>query len=133
MNSFFLVQLLVVMLGGAVGGTARHALTLAIEGRLGSGFPWGTVTVNVSGAAAIGVLAALLPVPTMLGAADGLLWPLLVVGVLGSYTTVSSFSLQTLVLARTGQPLAALANVAASTGLCLAAAFAGHALAGGAV
>ena len=53
-------------------------------------------------------------------------WLLLVTGLLGSYTTVSSFSLQTLALARAGEVRRATLNVIASFGLCLGAAFAGH-------
>jgi CrcB protein len=53
-------------------------------------------------------------------------WLLLVTGVLGSYTTVSSFSLQTLALARAGESGRAVLNVIASFGLCLSAALAGH-------
>lgn len=113
-----LTEIALVALGGALGGSARFALSGAVARRWGEAFPWGTLVVNVTGAALIGALAGLIaPGP---GAAPSL-WLLLVVGVLGSYTTVSSFSLQTMALARGGQIGAALANVAASVGLCLAA------------
>jgi CrcB protein len=72
--------------------------------------------VNLSGAAAIGVLWAMhraLPSDT---------WTFFATGVLGSYTTVSSFSLQTLALARDGQTRAAALHAAGSTAACLAAA-----------
>jgi CrcB protein len=114
-----MMPLVLVALGGAVGSVARVWLAGAITQRLGAGFPWGTLVVNATGALAIGVLAA-----TMRGAPEA--WLLLVVGILGSYTTVSSFSLQTLALARGGQPGLAACNVAASLGLCLGAAFAGQ-------
>jgi fluoride exporter len=77
--------------------------------------------VNVSGTLCIGGLAGVL----LLRAQDGIgtsLWAALVMGLLGSYTTVSSFSLQTLLLARSGEWRRALANVLLSLSLCLAAA-----------
>jgi fluoride exporter len=126
--------LLVIALGGFLGGLARYWLSGVVGRAVGESFPWGTMAVNVGGALCIGALSALLPV----GDADGLtvwLWVALVVGVLGSYTTVSSFSLQTLALLREGDARRAAANVILSVILCLGAAALGHvsvvALAGG--
>lgn len=113
-----MMPLVLVALGGAIGSVARVWLAGVITQWLGAGFPWGTLAVNATGALAIGVLAG-----AMRGAPEG--WLLLVIGVLGSYTTVSSFSLQTLALARGGQPGLAACNLLASLGLCLGAAFAG--------
>jgi len=118
-------QLFLVMLGSALGGMARFALSGLVGRRIGETFPWGTMAVNVSGAFAIGLVAALGPVK------GTVLWPLLVTGFLGSYTTVSSFSLQTLNLLHNGQILPALANIALSLGLCLLAAGLGLVLVGG--
>lgn len=112
-----------VALGGAIGAPLRFAVSGLVGRKFGETFPWGTMAVNVSGAFAIGVLAALLQ------AAEGrALWLLVITGVLGSYTTVSSFSLQTLMLAREGQLLRAGANAALSLALCLGAVTLGHAL-----
>lgn len=113
-----------VALGGALGSVARYACSTAAAGWLGAAFPWGTLLVNVTGSFAIGLLAALV-------AADGR--PLLgsdarafvLVGVLGGFTTFSSFSLETLALARTGAVGAAAFNVALSVVLCLAGAWLG--------
>lgn len=121
----FAVTLLLVAVGGAAGGVARHWVAGAVGRRFGEGFPYGTMAVNGSGAACIGALAGLL-------LADGnpeapALWTGLVVGVLGSYTTVSSFSLQTLALARNGRARLAALNVAGSVALCVGAAAAGYA------
>ena len=125
-----IIHLLAVFLGGAIGGMARFALTSFLDRVSGGRFPWGTLVVNVSGSALIGAIAALFLVEgTRLP--DALPWALFVIGVLGSYTTVSSFSLQTLVLARSGRPVAALANVVGSLLFCLAAAAGGFALAAG--
>jgi fluoride exporter len=113
-----IIQILAILVGGALGGMARFAVASWVERTVGGDFPWGTLAVNVSGSAVIGALAALLPQASTLA----LPWAFLVIGVLGSYTTVSSFSLQTLTLGRSGRHVAALGNVLASTGLCLAAA-----------
>src|SRR5690554_1959712 len=121
------IQVLLVALGGALGGMARLAVGAAVGRRLGTAFPWGTLAVNLSGALAIGLLAGGLGLP--LAGAEGHAWLLAVVGLLGGYTTVSSFSLQTLALWQEGRPAAATANVLAG----LAAVALGAWLAGGLV
>jgi fluoride exporter len=113
--------LAVVVLGGALGGAARYWVSGVVGRAVGETFPWGTMAVNVSGALCIGAAAGwLLPA----GPGDGqvTLWAALVVGVLGSYTTVSSFSLQTLALVRDGAWRHAAFNVLLSLMLCLGAA-----------
>lgn len=112
----FLYSLLCVALGSALGGMARYCVSDYIGHKYGAHFPWGTLLVNVSGALLIGLLAGLVfALPT----SGGLFWQLAVTGFLGSYTTVSSFSLQTLVLLREGYLLRALANISLSLLLCL--------------
>lgn len=109
-----------VLVGGAIGGMARYWLSGFVSRRLGDRLPWGTMAVNVSGALAIGILAGALA-----GAGEGLAglpWLALGIGILGSYTTVSSFSLQTLVLLREGAAGRAALNVVLSASLCLSAA-----------
>lgn len=107
-----MVGLLAVLIGSALGGAARYWLSGLIGRAVGETFPWGTMAVNVSGAGAIGLLAGLAGVVPD-GAAPPW-WRLVVVGFLGSYTTVSSLSLQTLALARAGEWRRAGANVALS-------------------
>lgn len=109
-----------IMIGSALGGCTRYFVSGAVARRLGETFPWGTVTINVTGAFLIGILGALASHPGSVFAAPTP-WLFVVTGFLGCYTTVSSFSLQTLTLARGGEPLHALGNVAVSVGLCLAA------------
>ena len=116
-----------VIVGSALGGMARFWLADAIGRRLGERFPWGTLAVNTSGALAIGAFAALLLCPSGSGAAAAA-WHFAVFGFLGSYTTVSSFSLQTLVLAHDRAWRRAAANIVLSFGLCLSAAGLGLAL-----
>ena len=122
-----LLSVLTVAVGGALGAVARFWLSGAIGRRIGETFPWGTLIVNVSGAAAIGALAAALPATADPGGGPSLLWLGSVTGFLGGYTTVSSFSLQTMNLARGGEAMAAAWNVAASVLWSLAAAAAGFA------
>ena len=110
--------LLAIALGGAIGGAARHALSEAVQKRVRGNFPWGTLCVNVSGSLAIGMLAGFIGITT----ADTPTEPaqlMLITSVLGSFTTVSAFSLQTLMLYRSGHQLQAALNVLASTLLCL--------------
>jgi CrcB protein len=119
---------LAITVGSVLGGCARYFVSGVIARRLGETFPWGTMTINVSGAFLIGILGALATHPGSAFAAPGP-WLFAVTGFLGCYTTVSSFTLQTLTLARSGEPLHALGNVVASVGLCLAAVSCGFLLA----
>jgi fluoride exporter len=116
------LHLLAVALGGALGGVARFWVSEFVARRLMERFPWGTLVVNVSGAGLIGLAAALALGNDGAAMASSSAWALLVIGVLGSYTTVSSFSFQTLGLLRAGEPGRAGANVAASLIGCLGAA-----------
>lgn len=115
MGTYFLVAL-----GSALGGVARHGLSEAILRHADpAGVPWWTILVNVTGSFAIGYLAqSVAPDSTELRA-------LLMVGLLGGYTTFSAFSLQTLDLARNGDWTGAALNVALSVVLCLVAVAAG--------
>lgn len=117
-----------IVIGSVFGGCARYFVSGAIARRLGETFPWGTMTINVTGAFLIGILGALATHPGSVFAAPSP-WLLAVTGFLGCYTTVSSFSLQTLTLARNGEPMHALGNVVFSVGLCLAAVSCGFFLA----
>jgi fluoride exporter len=120
------VTYLWVALGGAIGSVARYACSGLAVRWLGPGFPWGTFFVNATGSFAIGVLAALAThgERPMIGA-DARAF--LIVGVLGGFTTFSSFSMETLTLARGGQLGAAGANVLLSVIVCLIAVWLGFA------
>ncbi|MET4723939.1 CrcB protein [Bradyrhizobium japonicum] len=119
-----------IVVGSVLGGCARYFVSGAIARRLGETFPWGTMTINITGAFLIGIFGALATHPGSLFAAPNP-WLFAVTGFLGCYTTVSSFSLQTLTLARNGEPMRALGNVVFSVGLCLAAVSCGFVLADG--
>lgn len=117
-------SVLLVMLGGFFGGTGRFFVSGAVGRRIGETFPWGTLVVNVSGAACIGLLAGL--AATAGGAfASPYFRDFFIVGFCGGYTTVSSFCLQTLSLGQDGQSGLALLNIAMSTASCLLAVAAG--------
>lgn len=123
MNSY-----LYVGLGSAIGGMLRYWLSGLIAERFGATFPWGTLLVNVSGSLCIGFIAELTD-PNGRFLAPPSTREFVMVGILGGYTTFSSFSLQTLNLAREGQWLFAGANVLLSMVLCLTAVGAGTVLA----
>jgi CrcB protein len=122
------VHLGFVLVGGIVGGIGRYTVSGFVGRRIGETFPWGTLVVNASGAFLIGILAAWLG---RAGIASNL-WIAAAAGILGSYTTVSSFSLQTLALARDGEWLLAAFNILGSLAACLGAVFVGY-LAGAAL
>jgi CrcB protein len=117
-----------VALGGALGSVARYAIALGSARWLGTAFPWGTLIVNVAGSFAIGLLAAIVTADgrPALGS-DGRAF--VMIGILGGFTTFSSFSLETLSLARTGALGAAAANAGLSLVLCLAGVWLGFAAA----
>jgi CrcB protein len=117
----------VVALGGGLGAVARYAVGAWLAARLGPAFPAATLLVNVSGSLAIGVPAGLLPVlPERAAPASRLL---LAVGVLGGYTTFSTYALEAVVLARRGEWLLGAGYVVGSNALALAACAAGLAAA----
>ena len=117
-----------VALGGALGSVARAAGTLLVLRLSGPGVPWGTVAINVAGSFAIGVLAVVLGPSFRADWAAGAR-AFLIIGVCGGFTTFSSFSLQTVELARQGRAVAAVGNVAVSVAVCLAATMLGMLLA----
>jgi fluoride exporter len=119
--------LISVVLGSILGGVARYFISGVVARRVGETFPWGTLLVNVSGALLIGIFGGLAKDnASLLALPDP--WLFAVTGFLGCYTTVSSFSLQTLSLARDGQSGRALIYTAISVVFCLVAAAAGFAV-----
>lgn len=107
----------VVAVGGALGATARYALTLAWPTPVG-GFPWATFWTNVIGCAVIGVFMVLI---TDVWAAHRLVRPFFGTGVLGGFTTFSTYAVDIRRLVDTGHPRTGLAYLAATLVAALAA------------
>ncbi len=117
------------MAGGALGSLARWGVAVWFAAQPWSEkFPWATLSVNVAGSFLIGFLAELMieDGPFFLGSG---VRALLLVGILGGFTTFSAFSLQTLSLLRDGQPALAVWNIFLSVALCLFAVWLGTFLA----
>lgn len=113
-----------IAIGSALGGMARFAVSRGFAAWIGETFPWGTMTVNVTGSFVIGFLATVSgPDGRLLIAPD--VRQFLLVGFCGGYTTFSSFSLQTLALMREGDLLESGVNVVLSVVLCLVAVWLG--------
>jgi CrcB protein len=109
--------ILLVAVGGAVGSVARYLMASSIQTATGWAFPLGTVLVNILGCFLIGILYVLLvarpdPRPDLRA--------LLMVGVMGGFTTFSSFSLETVTMAMNGDFGGATLNVVISVVACLA-------------
>ncbi|WP_053617385.1 CrcB family protein [Nocardiopsis sp. NRRL B-16309] len=116
--------LLAVAAGGALGGSARYALLL-LAPHDGAGFPWTTFAENVTGSFAMGALVVLV---TEVARPHRLLRPFLGVGLLGGFTTFSTYAVDIVGLVRAGSPGTALAYLLATVVGALAAAWAGMAL-----
>ena len=114
-----------VALGSALGGVGRYGFGI-IAGRLwGEAFPWGTIAINVLGSFVIGFFATL-TLPEGALPASPSVRIFVMVGLCGGFTTFSSFSLQTLTLARDGNWFGVMGNVLLSVFLCLLAVTLGH-------
>ncbi len=119
---------LAVGVGGAIGAIARHALNgWVLRVSPFAGFPAGIFLINVIGSATIGVVAGLVVSGRVQLSSD--LRTFIIVGLLGGFTTFSSFSLDTLMLLRAGQVGQAVFNVVGQVVLSLAAAAIGYRLA----
>jgi CrcB protein len=114
-------NILLVMIGGAVGAALRHEAGRIALARFGAGFPWGTLIVNLAG----GLLAGLLVGTLARFQASEQLLLFLGVGLLGGFTTFSAFSLDAAAMIERGQLGLSLAYAAASVFGAVAAVFIG--------
>lgn len=115
-----------IFLGAGLGGVLRFWCSGAIARAFGETFPWGTLLVNVLGSVLIGLVAEVTgPDGRLLASSTARQFVL--VGIFGGFTTFSSFSLQTLNLARDGEWALAAANIVLSLLLCLVGVWLGHA------
>ena len=114
-----------VALGGALGALARYGISGWVYDRMGENFPWGTLVVNVVGCLALGLVIRWLQVSAL----SPEVRPFLTIGVLGAFTTFSTFSYETVALLQEGQWLRAGLYMGGSVVLGLIAMVAGMALA----
>lgn len=115
-------QLIAIAIGGAVGSVLRFVVSTNVQRVMGKDFPYGTLTVNVLGSLLMGFLFIML-VERQISSIElrsGLLF-----GVLGAFTTFSSFSFETLALLESGDWGKALINVFMSVTCCLLATWIG--------
>ncbi|GIV59053.1 MAG: putative fluoride ion transporter CrcB [Rhodothermaceae bacterium] len=112
-----MLKLALIAAGGAVGAVLRYVLSGLIQQWAGPDFPWGTLGVNVAGSFVIGLLWALAEY-----ASFGPRWtPFVFVGVIGAFTTFSTYALECVNLLRDGEVRLALLNLLASNLLALGA------------
>ncbi len=116
------MKYLIVFAGGGVGAALRYWMQGVIHTFSGAAFPYGTMVVNVLGSFLIGFLMSVFDERFVV---QPMLRVFLTVGLLGGFTTFSSFSYETMALLRDGSYSLGLLNVAGSVGLCLAAAWLG--------
>jgi CrcB protein len=117
-----LMNILLVFIGGGLGAAARYTLQGAVYRFTGASFPFGTIVVNVLGCFLIGLLMSSLEERFL---ASPSLRIFLTIGILGGFTTFSSFSYETMVLLREGDVLAGGLNIIASMVICLGATWLG--------
>jgi CrcB protein len=114
-----MTQVLAIAAGGAIGALLRYWVSTAVQNRTISIFPYGTLTVNVVGSLLIGFLYIWLIERLAVGPA---VRAFMLIGVLGAFTTFSTFSMETLNLMESGHLGKALVNVLVSVIVCTGAA-----------
>ncbi len=121
-----MAKLAAIAIGGAAGSVLRYGVSQGIHALVGRGFPWGTLVVNSLGSLLIGFLFVYL-VERL--AVSEVLRAALFIGLLGGFTTFSTFSLETLVLIEEASYFKAVVNIFISVVLCLGGAWLGMTLA----
>jgi CrcB protein len=118
-----LIDSVLIFIGAGLGGIFRYWISNGVYFLLGRQFPYGTLVVNVSGCFLMGLLFVL--TLERFDSVGSQLRALLLIGLLGGYTTFSSFSIETINLFESGNWLSALMNIFLSTIVCIAAAWLG--------
>jgi|SRR5665213_916709 CrcB protein len=117
-----LMILLAVASGGAIGSLLRYFVAGAIQSAAWPGYPWGIFVVNISGGLAMGIIVELAALKLSMSPE---LRAFLTVGILGGYTTFSTFSLDSVLLIERGAYTSAAVYIVGSTVLSILALFAG--------
>jgi len=118
---------LAVGIGGALGSMARHGVNIAVTRVAGQAVPYATAVVNLVGCLVIGFLAGTIATGAWRFSTTSRAF--VFVGILGGFTTFSSFGLDTFTLIQDGQRNRAIVNVLIQVGVGLPAVFAGYAIA----
>ena len=121
-----MAKLAAIAIGGAAGSVLRYGVSQGIHTLVGRGFPWGTLVVNSLGSLLVGFIFVYL---VERSAVSDVLRAALFIGLLGGFTTFSTFSLETLVLIEEASYLKAVINIFISVVLCLGGAWLGMTLA----
>ncbi len=106
-----------IFLGAGLGGVLRYWVSHIVHLVLSRQFPYGTMIVNITGCFLMGLLFII--TTERIGTDGSSLRSLLLIGLLGGYTTFSSFSIESLLLFKSGQWLGGLLNIFCTTTLCL--------------
>lgn len=123
LKEYSIIEIVLIFLGAGLGGVLRYWISNSIYWIAGRQFPYGTLVVNVSGCFLMGLLFVLI-----LERFDGIgpqLRSFLLIGLLGGYTTFSSFSIETLNLFENGAWLSGFLNIFLSMILCIVAVWLG--------
>ena len=115
-------NLIAIAIGGAFGAVGRYVSSQWVYGLLGRSFPFGTLFVNIAGSLVMGFLAVVL-IERMVAAPE--LRAFLMIGFLGSFTTFSTFSLETVNLIASGEVMKAGVNMLISVFVCVTACWMG--------
>lgn len=121
-------QVVLLALAGAVGTLLRAVCTTLATRLCGVGFPWGTLVMNVAGSLFFGLIVGLARTRGTIGVATE---TILLVGLLGGFTTFSSYAFQSVELLQGGRPLTAVAYVIGTNVAAMAAVWAGLRITGG--
>lgn len=120
-----MVNALLVGLGGCIGSILRYGVSYLMKGALPGTFPWATLSINTAGCLLMGLAAGWLE---KTGQLDSPLFYLMCVGILGGFTTYSTYGWETMQLLRAQQTTFALLNIAGNFGLGFLAVAAGRSL-----
>lgn len=118
-----MIRLAIIFVGGGVGSVLRYAMSGWVYALMGTDFPYGTFAVNVIGSFVIGLFLTISE-DRFLVSMD--MRALIAIGVLGGFTTFSTFTYETLELFRSGSYFTAAANIVGSIIVALVAAWVGH-------